>query len=449
MTALLVPINSIIVKSNRQRREFDLGPLEELKESMQRRAGLQNAPVVRFESGETVLVSGERRLRAARDLHDLGLEFRYGGAPVPVGLMPVVPIGELSELEAEEAELDENLRRTDLTWQEKAMASARLMRLREKQADAAGKPGPTVADITREVRPDASTFVGEAHTATRNEILVARHLADPEVAKAKTIGDAVKILKKREEVTLNQMLAATVGASFGAHSHQLLNADCLEWLATTAPGQFDIILSDPPYGMGADEFGDSGQGPSAGAHFYKDDYETWKQLMGLLPALLFRAAKAEAHAYLFCDLDRFADLRQVMTFAGWKVHRTPLVWHNPDGFRAPWPEQGPQRQYELVLYAVKGDRKTTKLASDVLSYRRDASLGHPAQKPVALLRDLLSRSARPGDRVLDAFAGSGSTVAACHEMKLPCTGLELDAGAYGIAVKRLQGLAAFETELPL
>jgi len=35
---------------------------------------------------------------------------------------------------------------------------------------------------------------------------------------------------------------------------------------------FDVILTDPPYGMGADEFGDSG-GLTEGAHAYKDDEE--------------------------------------------------------------------------------------------------------------------------------------------------------------------------------
>jgi site-specific DNA-methyltransferase (adenine-specific) len=74
----------------------------------------------------------------------------------------------------------------------------------------------------------------------------------------------------------------------------------------------------------------------------------------------------------------------------------------------------------------------------VLEYRRDENVGHPAQKPVPLLVDLLRRSARPGDRVLDPFMGSGSTVLAANELKLACTGIELDEAAYGIAARRLK-----------
>ena len=469
MTALLVPVDSIVVKQNRQRRDFDIGALNELAEGIQRN-GLLHAPVVRFENGETVLVAGERRLRAIKDTHDLGGSFTYAGKAVPPGLCPIVPLGELSELEAEEAELEENIRRVDLSWQEKAEASARLMSLRQRQAAAEGRPAPTVSDIAREVRnlppsatsPEQVTVVGSAQTATRNEILVARHLADPEVAGAKSLGDAVKILKRREEIARNQQLAASIGASFTSKSHRLLNEDCLAWLPAQPEGQFDIILTDPPYGMGADNFGDSGQGPSAGAHFYQDDYDSWYELMGGrryesdgtyqqihegLPAMLYRAAKPEAHAYLFCDIDRFSELRSMMTGAGWKVHRTPLVWSNPAGFRAPWPDQGPQRKYELILYAVKGNRKTTKLAGDVLEFTKDKSLGHPAQKPVELLVELLRRSATPGNTVLDVCAGSGSTIEACHELKLACTALEKVPAAYAVAVKRLQSLAAHDPAL--
>ena len=210
---------------------------------------------------------------------------------------------------------------------------------------------------------------------------------------------------------------------------------------------FDIMLTDPPYGMGADQFGDSGVGSSAAAHFYDDSYEAWLEIMSWFPAESFRLAKPEAHAYVFCDLDRFHELRKLMAEAGWKVHRTPLIWSNPDGFRAPWPEQGCQRKYELILYAVKGGRKVNHLKGDVLEYGKDKSVGHPAQKPVPLLVDLLRRSARPGDSVFDPFAGSFATVEAAHELKLSCTALERDASAYGIGVKRVGTLSAFDEGL--
>lgn len=448
--ATFYPINKVIVKPNRQRQEFDTGDLNELGESISQR-GLLHAVVVRLEGDDVVLVAGERRLRAITDIYELGGTIKYGGVEVPAGMLPCVPLGELSELEAEEAELEENIRRVDLTWQERAATNARLAALRGRQAQAAGKPAPTVADIAAEVKGlppgTPSSVMGGAHTTVRDQIIVANHLADPEVAAASSLKDAMKILKKREETRQNEELAARVGATFSSKSHSLQQTDCIPWLNQCPDGLFDIILTDPPYGMGADEFGDSGQ--SAEAHFYDDSYENWLRLFDKcdLPGRLFRVAKPNAHAYLFCDFDRFHELKQLMQGAGWVVHRTPLVWHNTDGFRVPWPDKGPQRQYELILYAVKGDKKTTRVAKDVLAYPRDKSLGHPAQKPVALLEDLLRRSATPTDEVLDVCAGSGATIEACHNLKLRCTALEADAASYGIAVKRLQSLSATDDAL--
>jgi site-specific DNA-methyltransferase (adenine-specific) len=441
----LIPIEKILVTPNRQRREFDATLLQELITSIQdNKAGLLHAPILRAVGNDRILVAGERRLRAVKDILELGGTYNYAGEPVPAGMIPYTLLTDLTELEAWEAELEENIRRTDLSWHERAQATSELMRLRGAQAVERGEPAPTTAALAEEVR---GSSIGGAQDDTRKELIVARHLHDPDVAAAPNLREAFKVLKKKEESKKNSELAAVIGKTFTAAKHTLLNVDCLEWLAACPDASFEIILTDPPYGMGADEFGDSGVGTSAAAHFYKDDYETWATLMSALPQGLFRVAAPQAHAYLFCDFDRFPELRLRMQDSGWKVHRTPIIWHNPDGFRAPWPKQGPQRKYELILYAVKGDREVNMVAPDVILCRKDPKVGHPAQKPVPLLVELLRRSARPGDRVLDAFGGSGSTVEAGHQLKLTVTMLESDPAAYGIAVRRVQELGEMERVL--
>ena len=438
-----IAIQAIKISPTRQRREFKQVELQELVTSIRDSShGLLHALVLRREGPDFVLVAGERRLRAIQDIYDLTGTFLFNGEPVPPGLVPYNDLGELTEIEAWEAELEENIRRVDLTWQEKAQATSALMRLRETQASAADLPTPSVGQIAREVRPE-QTYEA-AHDATRKELIVSRYLHDPEVKAAPNVNEAFKILKKKEATKQNTELAARIGTTFSSAAHTLKHANAQEWLAGQQAASFDIILTDPPYGMGADEFSDSGVGTSAAAHFYPDSPAVWFSIMEWFPAETFRLAKPDAHLYAFCDIDKFAEFRIAMTCAGWKVHRTPLIWSNPDGFRAPWPKQGPQRKYELVLYAVKGAKEVTSVRGDVLEYRKDAALGHPAQKPVNLLVDLLKRSAKPDDQVLDPFAGSGATIEACNELKLRCTAIEMDAAAYGIALKRLQGLAAFD-----
>ena len=433
------PIDSILVEPHRQRKQFPEEAHRDLVESIENGpAGLMHPLLcVRDERGLT-LVAGERRLRAIREIYSLDGTFRCGGAPVEPGMVPYLDLGEMTQLEAWETQLRENIDREDLTFLERASATAEWMEMRRQQAAEKGEPAPSASEVAVELRPDATPE--HASNSVKMELVVARHADDPDVQKASSLKEAYKVLKKKEEGRRNEERAQQVGKNFTAADHELVNGDSKEKIAELGQASFDIILTDPPYGIGADAFGDSGKGVRAQAHFYEDTLNNWRDLVNWFSRESFRVAKPNAHLYAFCDLDNFAEFRWVMKEAGWKVHRTPLVWYNPDGFRAPWPEQGPQRKYELILYAVKGEKKVASVRGDVLEYRKDSAEGHPAQKPVNLLIDLLKRSSVPGDRVLDPFAGSGSTVVACHELKLACTAIEMDAGAYGIAVKRLKEL---------
>ena len=435
-----VPVMSIGIAPNRQRAVFDQASLVELAESIQHSAfGLLHPIVIRAGEGGPYLVAGERRLRAIKDIYDLGGHFNFNGMPVPEGCVPVVDLGDLPHLDAEEAELEENIRRVDLSWQERAEANSRMMALRQGQANRAGIPLPTVAELAKEVRPE---FTYEAGLdITRKELIVSRFLDDPAVKAAPTLNEAMKVLKKREAAKQNESLAKEIGQTFTSSAHTLINVNGKVWCPGAAAESFDIILTDPPYGMGADGFGDSGVGTSAASHAYRDDYETWKECMGWFAPQSFRLAKANAHLYAFCDIDKFQEVKERLATAGWKVHRTPLIWSNPDGFRAPWPEQGPQRKYEFILYAVKGGMKTNAVRGDVLEYRKDPGVGYAPQKPVALLTDLLRRSARPGMSVFDPFGGSGSTLIAAHELKLTATVLEVLPEVFGMAAKRLKDLS--------
>ena len=62
---------------------------------------------------------------------------------------------------------------------------------------------------------------------------------------------------------------------------------------------------------------------------------------------------------------------------------------------------------------------------------------HPAEKPLDLLKCLISKSTKEGDLILDCFAGSGSTLIACKELKRDFIGIELAKEYSEIANNRL------------
>lgn len=427
----VVPFPSITVLSNRQRREFDPEALTDLANSISAR-GLLHPIVVRETPGGPVLVAGERRLRALETIWLLGDGITHNGAQIPPNHVPIVTLGELDPLEAEEAELDENLRRVDLSWQERSEALARLHKLRQAQAAKVGQTH-AIADTLREIETTD-------YAKDRQAILIADHLDNPLIAKAKNEKEAFKVLKREEERAKSEALAATVGATYNSSAHKLFHTDCLKWLGECPDNTFDVVLTDPPYGMNAQSFGDGAGRLANSEHHYDDSPEAWRNLMKSFCPEAYRVSKPQAHAYIFCDLDRFHELKTIMEAAGWYVFRTPLIVYKLGSGRVPLPEHGPRRQYELVLYAIKGNRPVTGIYPDVIPCKLEENLTHGANKPVELYVDLLKRSTRPGDTVLDAFAGSGTIFPAAHHCKLYATGLEMNAEYYGISVKRLNAL---------
>jgi len=446
-----IPLSQVLIKPDRQRQEFDPAALQDLVTSIEER-GLLHPPVLRDESGVWTLVAGERRMKAIAQIWELGGSFRCDNQQVPAGEMPFTNLGDLSDLEAEEAELDENLKRKDLTWQEHAAAVARLHRLRQGQQ--VEKAVKLQTPITPQTYADtALELLGKSEGAyqdqIRKEIIVSKHLANPAIAKAKSADEAFKILKKQEESAKNVELARTVGASFNADLHTLLNVDCLDYMTTAADlpeaEKFDVILTDPPYGMGADNFGDAGGKLTGIEHRYDDSPEHFTKLMTAWSKLSYNVVKAQAHAYVFCDIDKFHELKALMQAAGWYVFRTPLINHKMNSGRVPLPDQGPRRQYEIILYAIKGKKQTTHIYPDVISTSADENFSHGAQKPVALYQNLLQRSVRPGDRVLDTFAGSGTIFEAANGFKCSATGTELNPEYFGMCLARIARCKQLET----
>ena len=461
-------LSSITIPANRQRREFNPQKLEELKASIElspaRNTQLLHPPVLRRgEDDSLILVAGETRLKAITDIFALGGSFRYSGRVFTAeeGLIPFTDLGELSVLEAKEAELYENIRRMDLTWQEHAAAVKELHELRsaqkiEKQVEAHIEAGrdpdtqalryetQTIADTAQEVLGRADGYYQDT---IRKELIVAKHLDNPAVAAAKTVQEAFKILKKEETRAEAAQLAVVMGRTSVEETYEILNMDCLVYMADPANhGKFDVILTDAPYGMGADEFGNAGGKLSGTTHQYDDSYEAWFELMhgpkgvGGWCELSYLVAKPEAHAYVFCDIDNFHVLKGAMTAAGWDVFRTPLIAFKQNSGRVPRPEHGPRRQYETILYAIKGGKKVNHIYPDVIPCTGDENMGHGAQKPVALFQNLLQRSVKPGDRVLDSFAGSGPLLEAAANCQCYSVLLEAVPAYYGMCLKRAERL---------
>lgn len=122
-----------------------------------------------------------------------------------------------------------------------------------------------------------------------------------------------------------------------------------------------------------------------------------------------------------------ANFQRACAEAGMSV-RQCLIWNKGSLVLG---RQDYQWKHEPCLYGWKegaahawySDRKQTT----VLDFEKPARNGeHPTMKPVRLMAYLVGNSTRPGDTVLDCFAGSGSTLVACEQMGRRCLAMELD-----------------------
>ena len=86
---------------------------------------------------------------------------------------------------------------------------------------------------------------------------------------------------------------------------------------------------------------------------------------------------------------------------------------------------------------------TSKLPTDVfaisaLNPMDKERLGYPTQKPEALLERIIQASSNPGDTILDAYCGCGTTVAVAHRLGRRWIGMDISYQAISLILKRLE-----------
>lgn len=414
--------DDIHVQKDRQRQTFNEESLKELAESIKRIGLIQPLVVELRADGAVDLIAGERRLRAMRMIlsQPNGADVAFADE-APRGKIPCLERRQLPPDLRYEIELEENLQREDLTWQEKATAIAKLHDFRKEHA---AEP-QTLVKTAEAVRTSPATV--------SSALLVAKHLANPEVAKAATLKEAEKVIRKQAETAHRAELAKKFDLTKTPHT--LIRGDAVDELRKLEANSIDHICTDGPYGIGAQSFGDQ----AGTGHAYDDSKEyVWGKLMPVVTEEWYRVCKPSSAVFAFCAFERFELFSELMGLAGFYVWPRPLIWNKMGNGMLPVPEVGPRYSYECILFAYREQFRVVKGAMpDVLTYPPVKQLVHGAEKPAALLADLLSRSALPGQKILDSFAGSGSIFLACNTNRLVATAFEISEESYNIALPRM------------
>ena len=193
---------------------------------------------------------------------------------------------------------------------------------------------------------------------------------------------------------------------------RLILGDCLEVMPTL--GQVDAVVTDPPYGIGADEAAAKNKG-KWGWRFYGDS--AWDR--DRPSQAVFRAVLNASGQHIIWGGNYFTDF--LPPSMRW------LIW-----------DKG-QRDFSLADFEMAWTSQNK--ASRIFDYPRAKALQdekkHPTQKPVALMEWCLGFLPK-AETILDPFMGSGTTLVACAKLGRKGIGIEIDPGYFDIACRRVE-----------
>lgn len=187
----------------------------------------------------------------------------------------------------------------------------------------------------------------------------------------------------------------------------IYHGDCRDVLPTLADGSVDLVLTDPPYGVGKKYAS------------YDDTEENLRELIDLLFTGSFR------------------DRPKLITCGVGNIWRYPpadwvICWYKPNCMTRAGVANA--NTWEPVLvYGCRGfgvDSVYVPIAPQAID--------HPCPKPLRLFSWLLKRASPIANTVLDPFMGSGTTLRAAKDLGRKAIGIEIEERYCEIAAKRLR-----------
>lgn len=395
-------------RKDRQRHTID--SVEDLTTSIQQ-LGLIH-PIVVDET--STLIAGERRLTAAK-----ALEWKT----IPC-IVSTASTQETKQL----IELDENLKRKNITWQEETEARERISNLFKKL-----NPDWTKDDISK--------AMGIArNTLAKAEFVQKAIKKDPSLSKAATQITAFTTAKRRQERAVAHELETILNpVQTEIVSHRLICADFNEWSSKYKGARFNFIHCDFPYGINYQNVKQANAGIVGGT--YDDSEDVYWHLLEVFAKNLDRFCADSAHLMFWFSMNHYTKTMEFFrTKTDFKLLPHPLVWHKSCGTGLlPDPSRGPRRIYETALFGSRGDRLIVKAKANTYAApasRTEAS--HLSEKSQPMLANFFQMVVDENTCMLDPTCGGGSSIRALAQMGMGASlGLDINHNYINEGKKRL------------
>ena len=416
------PPQDIIVRDNLPRYRKNSVKVKKLLESILEKGQLH--PIIVTENHE--LVAGGRRLAACL----------LGGVDVRCTYKINLTLIQIRELE-----LEENLQREDLSPADEADAIADLHVLKQEiygETSSGREGGWRLVDTADAISMSKGTVIDNINISAALKDFPELRILKTRKAIKKAVKGCQQVVDRAEAVQEWEALIEK------ENKVELLLKDATIDMEELEDNSIDVLLTDPKYGIEIDKIATSIGGTTGGlstsGYKFDDSPEDALKLYRLLAPKSYRFTTENAHAWIFVAPEFFETVRNMMIGAGWDAYIKPIIWVKRESGQCNMPERWPSSCYEMILYCRKATSKLVVQGmpdwipeDPVLESKRL----HISEKPVPLLRKLLTRTSLPGQRLYDPFMGSGSSLEAGLAQKLIVRGCDESVDAYNAASKRI------------
>lgn len=497
-----IPLNQVVV--GERTRVTDEAHVLELAQSIRERGLIQ--PIVLRRQDNRIIAGGHRFAAftiLATNTDELGEgASQYEEIPFLYFDEYLIQTGrlkegdEISDSQLMVLEMEENLKRLDMTWQEKSVGIYRYHRQQVKesrQLDVEWMQSTTGKMLNlSQASVSQNLKVGEElATNPKSPLHQCESLADALRFKiAQKIDAAARLKSMRiKERTIASREAAPVPASERSNESPLGSTEGVSHPTTTEEhhepdparpyslellrslyyvGDFrnqlpliakdvniDHIICDPPYAIDMKNL-DTIESISRveKTHQVDENLDLIKDFL----QVAFDVISESGFLCMWYDLDHHTYIRACAEKVGWKVCRWPLVWCKSSPCRNSVPQYNFTKSTE-VCYIMRRSEKAVlvnKQSNNYIIAPNSASKTHPFVKPFQVWERLISAVSMKNQTIVDPFAGEGSCISSAIQLERYAYGCEIDEQHVFQGVDRMDTelnrasrvLAEFEDEVP-
>lgn len=370
----------------------------------------------------------------------------------------------MSERDFREIELEENIRRKDLTWQEQVASKKALYDLKvEKHGEK--KPGPnqnkgvSKKDVAEAVNEHPRTFSRDVKLAEALEKI-------PALKNAKNPAEARKILKKLKKQDdrarkVKQAKAKKDNTPQGIRKKELLQAyrvgDMLELVKDVQDNTIDLVEFDPPYAIDLDNLKKNADKSLVTLDYHEIEDFDYKSFMKQAFEEAYRIMKRNSWMIVWFGPEPwFEPIYQWIRAAGkpegmpdeqwfdhpesFKLRRIPGIWWRTGGAQLNQPDKYFAHCYDMFFYVRKGSPGIQKQGrGDVFNTRPVyyKNKTHPTQRPVRLYREIFECLVAPDSLICSLCAGSGAPILGADLAHMKAFGFDLSKEFYEAYAERV------------